>query len=370
MDAELIRLSRFRLFRLAHHVNLVAVLFSHGDNLMTRFCTEMRHVDHRRRVICQHLNTSACCQRGHPLAQFQNGQGAQQPTRIQCIDNLHVTRFRSSVTACPQGCDIACRDAARQMDYLGFMFGIEIIDAGLLPAMIVALLAGVISFLSPCVLPIVPPYIAYMSGVTLTELSQEGQKRARAILPALFFVLGLSTVFLFLGFTASAIGQTFLQYQDTFNTVAGLLVMGFGAHFVGVYRIGFLDREARLDVGDKGGSSFGAYVLGLAFAFGWTPCIGPQLGAILSMAASEGNVTRGTLLLAVYAMGLGVPFLLVAAFLPRLTGLMGWMKRHMEQIERVMGLLLWTIGLLMLTGGFSDFSFWLLETFPSLAALG
>ena len=256
------------------------------------------------------------------------------------------------------------------MDYLGRMFGIEIIDAGLLPAMIVALMAGVISFLSPCVLPIVPPYIAYMSGVTLTELSQESQKRARAVIPALFFVLGLSTVFLFLGFTASAIGQTFLQYQDTFNTVAGLLVMGFGAHFVGVYRIGFLDREARLDVGDKGGSSFGAYILGLAFAFGWTPCIGPQLGAILSMAASEGNVTRGTVLLAVYAVGLGVPFLLVAAFLPRLTGLMGWMKRHMEQIERVMGLLLWTIGLLMLTGGFSDFSFWLLETFPSLAALG
>ncbi|HAW47326.1 MAG TPA: cytochrome C biogenesis protein, partial [Roseovarius sp.] len=108
----------------------------------------------------------------------------------------------------------------------------------------------------------------------------------------------------------------------------------------------------------------------LAFAFGWTPCIGPQLGAILSLAASEANVARGTTLLAVYAMGLGVPFLLVAAFLPRLTGLMGWMKRHMAQIERVMGLLLWTIGLLMLTGGFSDFSYWLLEVFPSLALLG
>lgn len=250
------------------------------------------------------------------------------------------------------------------------MFGIEIIDAALLPAMLVALVAGIISFLSPCVLPIVPPYLAYISGVSLNDLTESGSQRARAVMPALFFVLGLSTVFLFLGFTASAIGTVFLQYQGYFNTVAGILVMAFGAHFVGVYRFKFLDREARIDAGDRGGSSFGAYILGLAFAFGWTPCIGPQLGAILSLAASEANVARGTSLLAVYAIGLGVPFILVAAFLPRLQGLMGWMKRHMEQIERVMGLLLWTIGLLMLTGGFSAFSFWLLETFPALAVLG
>jgi cytochrome c-type biogenesis protein len=250
------------------------------------------------------------------------------------------------------------------------MFGIEIIDAGLLPAMFVALLAGVVSFLSPCVLPIVPPYLAYMSGVSLNELQSGTAARNRALLPALFFVMGLSTVFLFLGFTASAIGAVFLQYQGYFNTIAGIIVMIFGAHFIGVYRISFLDREARLDVGDRGGSAFGAYILGLAFAFGWTPCIGPQLGAILSIAASEASVARGTLLLGIYAAGLGIPFLLVAAFLPRLTGVMGWMKRHMERIEKVMGLLLWTIGLLMLTGGFSAFSFWLLETFPALAALG
>jgi len=250
------------------------------------------------------------------------------------------------------------------------MFGIEIIDAGLLPAMLVALVAGLISFLSPCVLPIVPPYLAYMSGVSLADLNSGRVGRGRAILPALFFVMGLSTVFLFLGFAASAAGTLLLQYQGWFNTIAGIVVMGFGAHFIGVYRIGFLDREARMDAGDRGGSAFGAYVLGLAFAFGWTPCIGPQLGAILSLAAGEASVARGTLLLAVYAAGLGIPFLLVAAFLPRLGGLMGWMKRHMEQIERVMGLLLWTIGLLMLTGGFSAFSYWLLETFPALAALG
>ncbi|MFY0680219.1 MAG: cytochrome c biogenesis protein CcdA [Thalassovita sp.] len=251
---------------------------------------------------------------------------------------------------------------------LGFE-ALNIIDAALLPAVIVSLVAGMLSFLSPCVLPIVPPYLAYMSGVSLGDLS-EGKSRNKAMLPALFFVLGLSTVFLFLGFTASMIGSMFLQYQSMFNTLAGILVMIFGAHFVGVYRIGFLDREARLDAGDRGGSAFGAYVLGLAFAFGWTPCIGPQLGAILSLAASEASITKGTLLLAVYAAGLGIPFLLVAAFLPRLGGTLAWMKRHMEQIERVMGLLLWTIGLLMLTGGFSAFSYWLLETFPALALLG
>ncbi|MGV6849013.1 MAG: cytochrome c biogenesis CcdA family protein [Marinibacterium sp.] len=250
------------------------------------------------------------------------------------------------------------------------MFGFDIIDAALLPAMAIALVGGLISFLSPCVLPIVPPYLAYMSGVSVSELSEGNRRGNPAIWPALFFVLGLSTVFLFLGFAASAVGSALLAYQSWFNTIAGLLVMGFGAHFVGVYRIGFLDREARIDVGDRGGSSFGAYVLGLAFAFGWTPCIGPQLGAILSLAASEASVSRGTLLLAVYAAGLGVPFLLVAAFLPRLGGVLNWMKRHMERIERIMGLLLWTVGLLMLTGGFSAFSYWLLETFPGLAVLG
>jgi len=116
------------------------------------------------------------------------------------------------------------------------MFGIEIIDAALLPAMLVALVAGIISFLSPCVLPIVPPYLAYISGVSLNDLTESGSQRARAVVPALFFVLGLSTVFLFLGFTASAIGTVFLQYQGYFNTIAGILVMAFGAHFVGVYR--------------------------------------------------------------------------------------------------------------------------------------
>jgi cytochrome c-type biogenesis protein len=250
------------------------------------------------------------------------------------------------------------------------MFGFDIFDASLLPAMLIAATAGVLSFLSPCVLPIVPPYLAYMGGISVSEMEGETTARRRVMTSALFFVLGLSTVFLFLGFTASAFGRFFLSNQDWFIIFAGLVIMVFGAHFIGVYRIGFLDREMRMDAGDRGGSAFGAYVLGLAFAFGWTPCIGPILGSILSLAASEADVARGTTLLAAYALGLGIPFLLVAAFFPRLTGLMSWMKRHMERIEKIMGLLLWTVGLLMLTGSFTDFAWWLNEQFPALQAFG
>ena len=148
------------------------------------------------------------------------------------------------------------------------------------------------------------------------------------------------------------------------------MIIVFGLHFLGVFRIGFLDREARLDAGDKGGSSFGAYVLGLAFAFGWTPCIGPPLGAILSLAASEASGGRGTLLLGVYAAGLGIPFLLAALFITRAMDVMNRLKRHMKTIERAMGALLLLVGIAMVTGAFTWFSWWLLEQFPALATLG
>ena len=243
------------------------------------------------------------------------------------------------------------------------MFGIDLIDAGLLPAMMIALMAGVLSFLSPCVLPIVPPYLAYMGGISMTEMRGDTTARRRVILPAVFFVMGLSTVFLLLGFTASAFGAFFLQNQVLFSQISGGVVLIFGLHFLGLFRIPMLDREARLDAGDRGGSAFGAYVLGLAFAFGWTPCIGPQLGAILSLAAQEGSVQRGTMLLGVYALGLGLPFLFAALFVERSLGLMQRLKPHMKTIERVMGLLLIAVGLALLTGAFTDFSWWLLETF-------
>ena len=250
------------------------------------------------------------------------------------------------------------------------MFGIDLWDAGLLPTMLVALVGGLISFASPCVLPIVPPYLAYMGGVSMDEMNSTAHARRRAVLASLFFVLGLSTVFILLGFTASTLGRLFLSNQDWFVVGAGLIVMVFGAHFLGVIRIGILDREARMDGGDRGGSTFGAYVLGLAFAFGWTPCLGPILGAILALAASTENSAKGIILLATYAAGLGVPFVLVAVFFPSLKGFMAWMKRYMRRIELSMGLLLWTVGLMMVSGQFTRFSWWILEQFPGLATLG
>ncbi|MCP4209414.1 MAG: cytochrome c biogenesis protein CcdA [Shimia sp.] len=250
------------------------------------------------------------------------------------------------------------------------MTEISILDVGLLPGIFIALTAGMVSFLSPCVLPIVPPYLAYMSGVSMSELTTEQEARRKAIVAALFFVMGLSTVFLFLGFTASAFGAFFLQNQELFSKISGGVVIIFGLHFLNVFRIPFLDREARLETGETGGSAFGAYVLGLAFAFGWTPCIGPQLGAILSLAAGEASIARGTLLLGVYAAGLGIPFLLAAIFLNRAMGVMNKLKRHMGTIEKVMGGLLLFVGVMLVTGAFSTFSYWLLETFPALATLG
>ena len=250
------------------------------------------------------------------------------------------------------------------------MFGFDLFDAALMPAMMIALAAGGLSFLSPCVLPIVPPYLAYMGGISMNDLAEQGRASRKAILPALFFVLGLSTVFMMLGFTASSMGAFFLRNDVLFAQIAGVVVIVFGLHFVGVFRIPILDREARMDAGERGGSAVGAYVLGLAFAFGWTPCIGPVLGMILSMAATESDVARGTALLGVYALGLGLPFLLAAVFVQRSMAIMTRLKRHMKVIERSMGALLLLVGLAMVTGAFTRFSWWLLETFPAMALIG
>lgn len=250
------------------------------------------------------------------------------------------------------------------------MFGIDIIDASLLPAVLFAALGGLLSFLSPCVLPVAVPYLAYMGGVSVRDMAAERSARRKAVLTAMFFALGLSTVFMLLGFGASMLGGLFLMNQGWFVTGAGVLVLIFGLHFLGVYRIGFLDQEARLEAGDRGGSALGAYVLGLAFAFGWTPCLGPILGSILTVVATDGDAARGTFLLAVYAAGLGIPFLLLAAFLPQLSGLMSWMKRHLNAVERTSGVLLVIVGLLMVTGQFTMMSNWLLNTFPALGMIG
>ncbi|MEO1000193.1 MAG: cytochrome c biogenesis protein CcdA [Pseudomonadota bacterium] len=253
------------------------------------------------------------------------------------------------------------------------MFGVDFLSASLGLQMMIALAAGVVSFLSPCVLPIVPPYLAFMAGSSIDELTGEAPDRGarrRVILSAGFFVLGLSTVFLLMGAAASYAGQAILAYQDYLRWAAGGIVIVFGAHFLGIVRIPILYREARIDAGGGGGSPMGAYLLGLAFAFGWTPCIGPILGAILGIAAQSADVSSGTILLGTYAIGLGLPFFAAAVFLGAFLRAMSRMRRHLGTVERAMGGFLVVIGLLMLTNGFAAMSYWLLETFPVLATIG
>jgi len=248
------------------------------------------------------------------------------------------------------------------------MFGIDVFDASLLPSLFVALTAGIISFLSPCVLPIVPPYLAFMAGSSMEEI--KAGKSKRVIVTALYFVLGLSTVFVLQGIAASAIGRKLLQYQGEMTIIGGVIIMIFGQHFLGIFRIPFLYREARMETSARGGSFFGAFVLGLAFAFGWTPCIGPILGTILILVAEEGSIAKGALMMGVYALGLGLPFVLAAVFINRAIGVMDRFKMHLDKIERLSGLLLWTIGLMMISGTFTTLAFWLAEKFPVLGAIG
>jgi cytochrome c-type biogenesis protein len=234
-----------------------------------------------------------------------------------------------------------------------------------------AALGGLISFLSPCVLPLVPPYLSFLAGTTFDQLSagEDRAVRRRAVLAALLFVAGFSTVFVLLGATASVLGQFVRQYLDVLSTVAGLAIIVMGLHFLGVFRIGLLYREARVTVARPVGL-WGAYVMGLAFAFGWTPCIGPVLAAILAVAGSETSVAHGALLLGAYSVGLGLPFLLAAFAMKPFVGFMKGMRSRFMVIERVMGVLLVLTGIAFLTGWITTMSFWLLETFPVLGRLG
>ena len=238
-----------------------------------------------------------------------------------------------------------------------------------------AFAGGIISFLSPCVLPLAPPYLAYLGGTTLDRISGEDQdidpRLARHVfISACFFVAGLATVFVALGATASALGQMLLQHKVLLGQISGGIIVVLGLHFLHILRIPFLDREARFDGPAKAGSHGTSYLIGIAFAFGWTPCIGPILGTILTLAAQEETILAGTLLLAVYALGLGVPFLIAAAFIgPFLRWARGF-HRHLGLIEKLMGVLLVAVGLLMIFEQFERIAWWLLETFPVLATIG
>jgi cytochrome c-type biogenesis protein len=230
--------------------------------------------------------------------------------------------------------------------------------------------AGLLSFLSPCVLPLVPPYLAYMAGTSVSAMTGPQQRfNGRVLTASLLFVLGFSTVFVLLGAGASSMGRVLRVYGETLSIIAGLAIIVMGLHFLGVFRIGLFYREARLDVGRPAGLA-GAYLMGLAFAFGWTPCIGPVLGAVMAVAGSQTTVGQGMGLLAVYSLGLGIPFLLAALFMGPFTRLFARVKHRMDLIEKIMGGLLVLTGIAFLTGGIASVSYWLLETFPLLGKLG
>jgi cytochrome c-type biogenesis protein len=237
-----------------------------------------------------------------------------------------------------------------------------------------ALLAGAISFLSPCVLPLVPSYLCFITGATLDELSDgDGasvSQQRRAFLAALMFVLGFSTVFVTLGASASVAGQFLREYLGVLSQIAGVFIILMGLHFLGVFKLTLLHREARYHHHSRPVGPLGAYGIGLAFAFGWTPCIGPILATILTIAASEQDVARGAGLLAVYSLGLGIPFLLAAAGVGTFLGFSGYFKRHLVTVERLMGGLLVLTGIMFLTGSMQTMAYWFLEQFPWLATIG
>jgi len=217
-----------------------------------------------------------------------------------------------------------------------------------------AFIAGLLSFLSPCVLPLVPPYLCYVSGITYDELTEgDGTANRRAIPAAFVFVLGFSLVFVSFGATASVLGQLVSENLDILTTIAGVLIIVFGFHFLGVFRLSMLYREARVTLGHRGGL-LGAFVLGLAFAFGWTPCVGPILAAILFIAGAEDSIWQGVFLLFAYALGIGVPFILAAAFASSFLSWSSGLKRHARRIEQVSGVLLVGTGILFITGGMAD----------------
>jgi cytochrome c-type biogenesis protein len=237
---------------------------------------------------------------------------------------------------------------------------------------IAAVVAGMLSFLSPCVLPLVPPYLVYLTGTSLERFADaetKPQVRRETILAALLFVLGFSTVFVALGASASAIGAVLRAYSGELAIVAGIGIIVMGLHFLGLTPIAWLMREKRVEVAKPAGL-WGAYLMGLAFALGWTPCIGPILAAILAVAASEETVAKGAGMLAVYSLGLGIPFIVAAFAVEPFAAFLARFRAHLGLVEKAMGGLLVLTGIAFLTGAVGQASFWLLDTFPVLGKIG
>ena len=234
-------------------------------------------------------------------------------------------------------------------------------------------LAGLVSFLSPCVLPLVPPYPGYLGGMTLEQMTDEkGLDNAawrRVVIAAVCFVLGFTTVFVGLGAGASAFGQLIQTYKNELAMLAGLLIVLFGLHFLGILRIPLLYQEARYHTDMQGASYLGSYLIGLAFAFGWTPCVGPILATVLTVAANEASLATGVKLLTAYSLGLGIPFILAAVAIGPFMGFMKRFRRHMGRVEQVMGAILVVTGLLFAGEALSWARSGLLAGLPWLAGL-
>jgi len=237
-----------------------------------------------------------------------------------------------------------------------------------------ALIAGLLSFLSPCVLPLVPPYLCFLGGTTFDQLTGEDETPSHVyktvVMSSVAFVLGFTTVFVILGATATIAGQLVAENLPLLARIAGVIIIIAGLHFLGVIHIPILHREARYHADTRPAGLLGAYVIGLAFAFGWTPCIGPVLGAILAVAAGEDSIRQGVSLLLVYSLGLGIPFILAAVAIKPFMSVMQRFKSHMAMVEKIMGALLVLTGILFLTNSMSLIAIWILETFPVLATIG
>ncbi|MDE1173100.1 MAG: cytochrome c biogenesis protein CcdA [Parvibaculaceae bacterium] len=235
---------------------------------------------------------------------------------------------------------------------------------------------GLISFLSPCVLPLVPAYLCFIAGTSLDKLVADGAHidnpglNRRVALGAIGFVLGFTTVFVALGASASAINPLILAHKIVLGRIAGVIIIAFGLHYVGLLRFGLLHREARFRPELPGGRIMGPYLIGLAFAFGWTPCIGPILATILAVAASQESLSTGVGLLTVYSLGLGIPFLAAAFAVRGFLAFAARFRKHMGKVEIVAGLLLVLTGALMLLGSFEKVALFLITTFPVLGRLG
>ena len=237
-----------------------------------------------------------------------------------------------------------------------------------------AALAGILSFLSPCILPMVPFYLCYMAGLSMTELGSDqglapGAQR-RLVLSAIAFALGVTTIFMLLGLGATALGQAFIQWKETLRWVAAAVLLVFGLHFLGVVKIALLYRQARIEDAGSPKSIVGSYVMGLAFGFGWTPCVGPALASILMLASGMGDIWRGALLLFVYGAGMTGPFILAALFA---RPFLGFVQRHRAAfawVEKGMGAMLIVFAVLIATGGVNLIGQWMIETFPGFAAIG